>query len=165
MDRPQTLIAQLGLQAHPERGFFSETYRSEQMIESSAHGGKRAASTAVYFLITDEQGSTYLHRLLSDEIFHLYEGGPLEVLMLFPDGQGQVKRLGTNLEADERPQIVIPSGTWFGTALPENVPYCLFGCTVSPGFEFADFALAQGPELAAAYPAFADLIMRMSRVP
>lgn len=165
MDRARTLIAQLGLQAHPERGFYAETYRSDQAVASQVHGGLRAASTAIYFLITAEQGATYLHRLLSDEVFHLYEGGPLTVLMLFPDGRAEVKSLGTNVEAGERPQIVIPAGTWFGTALATGVSHCLFGCTVAPGFEFQDFELAQGPELAKRYPAFASLIARMSRVP
>lgn len=163
MGRAQLLITELGLQAHPERGFFAETYRSRLMTESPIHGGTRAASTAIYFLITAQQGSTYLHRLLSDEIFHLYEGGPLDVLMLSPHGHGEVRRLGNDIAAGERPQIVIPAGTWFGTALPAGAPYCLFGCTVAPGFEFQDFSLAEGPELGLQYPAFADLIARMSR--
>ncbi|MDX2022963.1 MAG: cupin domain-containing protein [Deltaproteobacteria bacterium] len=163
MDRAATLIQKLGLQPHPERGFFAETYRSPQRIDSQLHGGTRAASTAIYFLINAEHGATYLHRLISDEIFHFYEGGPLDVLMLFADGRGEVRRLGTNIEAGERPQIVIPAGTWFGTALPAGVSHCLFGCTVAPGFEFEDFALAQGPELAVRYPSFAGLIARMSR--
>lgn len=163
MSRAQTLIQKLNLQPHPERGYFAETYRSPNNVQSGAHNGVRSASTAIYFLITAEHGATYLHRLLSDEVFHLYEGGPLEVLMLYPDGRGEVRRLGTNLEAGERPQIVIPAGTWFGTALPSEAEHCLFGCTVAPGFEFGDFELAEGPELAQMYSDFAALIARMSR--
>ncbi|MBC8132332.1 MAG: cupin domain-containing protein, partial [Deltaproteobacteria bacterium] len=119
--------------------------------------------TAIYFLITAETPSTYLHRLLSDEVFHLYEGGPLEILRLFPDGASDVVRLGLNLAAGERPQIVVPAGTWFGTELVAGSAHCLVGCTVAPGFDFADFELAEGPELAARYPAVADRIARMSR--
>jgi predicted cupin superfamily sugar epimerase len=96
-------------------------------------------------------------------VFHLYEGGPLDILRLHPDGRGDVAQLGLDLAAGERPQIVIPAGTWFGTELRAGASHCLVGCTVAPGFEFADFELAEGPELAARYPSFADRIARLSR--
>jgi predicted cupin superfamily sugar epimerase len=114
-------------------------------------------------MVTEEQRATYLHRLRSDELFHLYEGGPLDVLLLPPEGEGEVVRLGRDLAAGERPQLVIPAGTWFGTELPPGVPFCLWGCTVAPGFEYQDFDLAEGPELAARYPAHAERIGRMVR--
>jgi predicted cupin superfamily sugar epimerase len=157
------LIRKLGLEPHPERGFFRETYRAAADVQSSRHGGARAASTAIYFLVTAKEPATFLHRLVSDEVFHLYDGGPLEILRLFPDGSWDVAALGMNLEAGERPQVVVPAGTWFGTELRAGAPHCLMGCTVAPGFDFADFELAQGPELAARYPAAADRIRRMSR--
>lgn len=163
VNRAQTLIELLGLVPHPERGHYAETYRASTMVHSPAHAGPRHAATAIYFLITAEQGATFLHRLRSDEVFHLYEGGPLDVLLLGADGLGVCKRLGSNLEAGERPQVVIPAGTWFGTALPPGVSHCLFGCTVAPGFEFEDFDLAAGPELAEQHPEFAALIARMLR--
>ena len=158
-----TLIAQLGLEPHPERGYFRETYRASTVVQSSAHGGARAASTAIYFLVTAKEPSTYLHRLLSDEVFHLYDGGPLEILRLFHDGTWDVARLGRDFKAGERPQVVVPAGTWFGTELAAGASHCLVGCTVAPGFEFRDFELAEGPELAVRYPGAADRIQRMSR--
>lgn len=161
--RVDELIARLGLTPHPERGFFVESYRAGTAVAAPTHRGPRAASTAIYFLITADAPATYLHRLLSDEVFHLYEGGPLNVLRLFPDGTADVAQLGTDLAAGERPQLVIPAGTWFGTELGPGASHCLVGCTVAPGFEFADFELAPGPELAAAYPQVADRITRMSR--
>jgi predicted cupin superfamily sugar epimerase len=159
-DRVQEIIATLGLQPHPERGHFVETYRARERV--GLDRGARAASTAIYFLLSAADRATYLHRLLSDEVFHLYDGGPLDVLLLGSEG-GRVERLGRDLGAGERPQIVIPAGTWFGTELPDGVPFCLWGCTVAPGFEFADFELAQGPELAAQHPRFATMIARMVR--
>jgi predicted cupin superfamily sugar epimerase len=158
------LIHKLGLRPHPERGYYRETYRSTSEVESNRHGGGRAASTAIYFLITAGEPATFLHRLVSDEVFHLYDGGPLEILRLFPDGRWDVAVLGMNLDAGDRPQIVIPAGTWFGTELRAGASHCLVGCTVAPGFEFADFELAQGPELEARYPEAADRIRRMSRI-
>jgi predicted cupin superfamily sugar epimerase len=159
----QSIIERLGLEPHPERGYYRETYRASCSVRSTQHGGPRAASTAIYFLVTAREPVTFLHRLVSDEVFHLYDGGPLEILRLFPDGGWDVAALGMNLDAGERPQVVIPAGTWFGTALRAGAPHCLVGCTVAPGFDFADFELAGGPELEARYPDAADRIRRMSR--
>ncbi len=164
MDRCNELIRTLKLQRHPERGFFAETYRATLSVESPPHGGTRSAGTAIYFLLTSEERSTYLHRLKSDELFHLYEGGPLDVLLLDDrTGKSEVRRLGLNLGEGERPQMVIPAGTWFGTELASNAPYCLWGCTVAPGFDFVDFELAEGPELARRHPTVSDRIARMTR--
>jgi len=156
-------VARLNLAPHPERGYFVETYRSPTAVNAATHAGPRAASTAIYFLIVADAPATFLHRLLSDETFHLYEGGPLDLLLLAPDGSAQVRRLGLNLAAGERPQLTVPAGTWFGTELVPGASHCLVGCTVAPGFEFADFELAEGPELSARYPAVAARIARMSR--
>ena len=161
--RARAIIERLGLQPHPERGYYRETYRAALAVDSAAHGAARSASTAIYFLITAREPVTYLHRLRSDEIFHLYEGGPLEILRLFPDGTWDVALLGMNLDAGERPQVVMPAGTWFGTALGAGAPLCLVGCTVAPGFDFADFELAEGPELEERYPGAASRIRTMTR--
>lgn len=158
--RARELIERLGLIPHPERGHYVETYRAATTVGTPA--GARAASTAIYFLLTAEQRATFLHRLRSDELFHLYEGGPLEVLLLAPDGTSRVDRLGLVGES-ARPQLVIPAGTWFGTELAPGVDHCLWGCTVAPGFSFEDFELAAGPELAARWPDQAARIARMSR--
>jgi predicted cupin superfamily sugar epimerase len=89
--------------------------------------------------------------------------GRSKFLRLFPDGTWDVAVLGMNLDAGERPQVVIPAGAWFGTELRAGASHCLVGCTVAPGFEFADFELAQGPELESRYPGASDRIQRMSR--
>ena len=161
--RAQEIIERLALAPHPERGFFVETFRAASTVSAPTHPAKRSAATAIYFMVTREAPATFLHRLLSDEVFHLYEGGPLDILRLHPDGSADTARLGTNLAEGERPQAVVRAGTWFGTELANDAPYCLVGCTVAPGFEFADFELAEGPELAARYPSVADCIRRMSR--
>jgi uncharacterized protein len=159
----EALIRKLGLEPHPERGYYRETYRSSSEVQSERHGGNRAASTAIYFLVTANEPTTFLHRLVSDEVFHLYDGGPLEIVRLFEDRRWDIAVLGMNLDEGERPQIVIPAGTWFGTELRAGASHCLVGCTVAPGFDFADFEMAQGPELEARYPAVAERIRLMSR--
>jgi len=161
MNRAYELIERLGLAPHPERGFYAETYRAPLTV--SAHGGTRAVSTAIYFLVSREEPTTYLHRLRSDEVFHLYEGGPLDVLLLGDSKGGEVRRLGLDVAAGERPQIIIGGGTWFGVELVLEATHCLFGCTVAPGFDFVDFELADGPELAARHPDHAARIARMVR--
>ncbi|HEY2729347.1 MAG TPA: cupin domain-containing protein [Polyangia bacterium] len=161
--RARELIARLGLAPHPERGYYVETYRSPLVLAGLPHGAPRAASTAIYFLVTRTEPTTFLHRLRSDEVFHLYEGGPLDVLLLRDGSAGEVARLGRDVAAGERPQLVIPAGTWFAVELAAEAPHCLFGCTVAPGFDFADFELARGPELAARFPAHAARIARMAR--
>lgn len=161
--RARQLIEILSLTPHPERGFYSETYRASARVASSSHAGDRSASTAIYFLIVNDEPATSLHRLKSDEVFHLYEGGPLEILQLRADGRVVVSRLGLDIAAGERPQAVVPAGTWFGTELVAGATHCLVGCTVAPGFDFADFELADGPELEAQYPEAADRIRRMRR--
>ena len=164
LSRARFLIEQLGLQPHPERGYYAETYRAATNVRPSGHNLTRSASTAIYFLVTADQPTTDLHRLASDEIFHLYEGGPLDVVRLGPGAAWDVARLGLDLAAGERPQIVIPAGTWFGTELGAGATHCLIGCTVAPGFEFADFELARGhvTDLLVRYPGAADRIRRLS---
>ena len=162
-DRADEIIERLGLQPHPERGYFRETYRASVAVHAGTHDGPRAASTAIYFLVTASEPATHLHRLKSDEVFHLYDGGPLEIMRLFADGRWDAARLGMNFDAGDRPQVVVPAGTWFGTELSADASHCLVGCTVAPGFEFSDFELAQGPELETLYPAAAERIRRMSR--
>src|SRR5436190_20262486 len=152
-DRVQELIDRLGLGPHPERGFYAETHRAAERVRSPSHAGDRSASTAIYFLVSASEPHTFLHRLASDEVFHLYEGGPLDVLRLMPDGSSDVARLGLDVRRGERPQLVLERGTWFGTELCPGASHCLIGCTVAPGFEFEDFELADAAELIRRYPA------------
>ena len=165
--RAGEIIRALGLVPHPERGHYLETHRAETAVVAATHPGPRAASTAIYFLVTAAAPATLLHRLKSDEVFHLYEGGPVDILRLGPGSSCDVARLGRDLAAGQRPQLVVPAGTWFGIELGASAElgpdFALMGCTVAPGFEFADFELAEGPELAVMYPTMAGRIARMSR--
>jgi predicted cupin superfamily sugar epimerase len=153
--RVRSLVEQLGLAPHPEGGYYRETYRAPTEVPARGTGVPRAASTAIYFLVTPEVPATRIHRLRHDEVFHLYEGGPLDIRRFHPDGTSDDVRLGRNLEAGQRPQHV------FGTELVPGAEYCLVGCTVAPGFDFADFEMIEAPELTKKYPARAATIQRM----
>ena len=150
------------MQPHPEGGYFVETYRAAEVLSQSAlparFGGERAFSTAIYFLLESHHVSA-LHRIQSDELWHFYAGGPLEVYVIYPDdGRLEVIRLGADPEAGEVFQAVVPAGTWFGSRPAAGSTYSLVGCTVAPGFDFADFELAERANLLAKCPQHRALI-------
>jgi predicted cupin superfamily sugar epimerase len=140
------LIAQLELVPHPEGGHYRETYRSG--LEVNTPRGPRAASTAILFLLAAGECSRW-HRIASDEAWHHHGGGSLALYELSPQGHGRRIQLGLNLEAGDRPQHVVPAGSWFAAEPLVASPWSLVSCTVAPGFDFADFELAQANDLEA----------------
>lgn len=153
------IIELLGLEPHPaEGGWFVETYRAPEAIAAGAlpdrYRGDRAHGTAIYYLLTPDTFSA-LHRLGSDEVFHFYLGDPVAQLQLFPDGAGRAVTLGADLAAGQRPQQAVPRGVWQGARLCDGGRFALLGCTVAPGFEFADYEHGDRASLTEAYPGFA----------
>lgn len=160
------IIARLNLSPHPkEGGWFRETYRSREALAAGAlparYGAARSVSTAIYYLLTPDTVSA-MHRLASDEVFHFYAGDPVEQLRLFPDGRAGVTILGGDLAAGMAPQSVVPAGVWQGARLIPGGRYALLGCTVAPGFDYADYEHGARAALAAAYPGFAALIAALT---
>lgn len=166
MHDAQYWIDTLKLQPHPEGGYFRETYRSPLPIPQTAlppsFAGDRSASTAIYFLLRGEDFSAF-HRIASDEMWHFYAGDPLSVYAIDSDGQSIEIRLGPNPERGEVFQFVVPAGCWFGSCLTRPDTFALVGCTVAPGFDFADFEMAERSTLLAEYPQHAALIRRLTR--
>ena len=160
IDRAEHLIAALGLSPHPEGGYYGELFRSDAAVHPTDGRGLRAALTTIYFLLPGAAVSRW-HRVQSDEVWHFYEGAPLDLWMLSPDGgQANQHRLGP-LDGAQRPAWTVPGGWW--QAARSTGPYTLVGCTVGPGFDFRDFALAgDQPAVAAAvrarHPALAELL-------
>jgi uncharacterized protein len=105
-----------------------------------------------------------MYRLKCDEIYHFYLGDPAEMLQHSPDGTGEIITIGPYLLADMRPQVLVPRGVWQGSRLAPGGRYALLGCTVAPGFDFADFEQGKREELVGQYPAYADLIAALTRV-
>jgi len=165
----QKLIAQLGLEKIPVEGaWFQVTYGSADHLPAAAlparYGSPRVAGTAIYALVTRDDFSA-LHRLKTDEIWHFYVGDPIELLLLHPDGRTEVILLGADLAAGQRPQFTVPAGVWMGARpLPATAEaYALFGCTMAPGFDYADFEPGYRDELERAYPARRELIAQLTR--
>lgn len=161
------LVKELQLQPHPEGGFFRETYRSDLNLstpwEKENANSRRSLSTAIIFLITAGNFSAF-HRIKSDECWHFYSGQPLLVHQISPDGIYSCIQLGNRGGEGQIFQYVVPAGYWFASEVGTKTGYALVGCTVAPGFDFADFELAQRDELIQAYPNFAVLIERLTRV-
>jgi hypothetical protein len=129
----EDIVRLLGMSPHPEGGWYVETFRD-------APDGGRGHSSAIYYLLGAGDCSAW-HRVTdAAEVWHHYAGGPL-ALTISPNGHDAVAhRLGTNLLAGERPQVVVPAGQW-QTAEPLGV-WTLVGCTVAPGFSFEGFEMA-----------------------
>jgi predicted cupin superfamily sugar epimerase len=149
-----------------EGGYFSETYRSSEMIPQEClqgrYSGPRTVGTCIYYLLEPNTFSE-LHRVASDEIFHFYLGDPVEMLQLWPDGSAKQVLIGSDIERGMAPQVVVPHGVWQGARLVAGGAVALLGCTVSPGFEYADYKSGSGQLLSEAYPEHRDLICALTR--
>jgi predicted cupin superfamily sugar epimerase len=150
-----------------EGGYFRETYRSTLTLPAgalpAAYGGDRHVSTAIYYLLTPDTFSA-IHRVKSDEVFHFYAGDAVEMLQLWPDGSGKTLTIASDLADGHEPQVIVPAGVWQGCRLAHGGDWALMGCTVAPGFEYADYEAGKRAELTAAYPKFAELIASLTRL-
>jgi predicted cupin superfamily sugar epimerase len=159
-------IERLQLEAHPEGGYFRQTYRSDLVIAREAlpagFTGARSASTAICFLLEGKNFSAF-HRLRSDEVWHFYVGSPLVVDVIAPSGARSAILLGNDLEAGQVPQAVVPAGCWFASHVADWKSFAVVGCTVAPGFDFEDFEMGKQAELVAKYPQHRDVIERLTR--
>jgi uncharacterized protein len=157
--RVSELIRLLDLKPHPEGGFFRETWRSAVRVAVDQRPS-RSAVTSIYFLLA-AGGFSAWHRVLADEVWHWYEGEPLELLLASPDfGSTQTHGLGP-VGADTEPVVTVPAG-WWQAAHPSG-DYALCGCTVAPGFEFEDFTFlrespAASDALFAAHPEWVSFL-------
>ena len=178
----QRVIELLQLQPHPEEGgYFRETYRSDERIPSDAlptryvaptqTGAGRSHATHIYYLLTPETYSQ-LHLVESDEAFHFYLGDPIEQLRLQPDGSHETVLIGCDLEAGHRPQSIVPRGVWQGARLAPlmgepaetttgTFGFALVGCSVAPGFDFADYRGPGRALLIERYPEARAMIERL----
>lgn len=156
MPTAREIITRLGLVPLTiEGGYFRETYRAPLKLAAGAlpaeYGSDRNVSTCIYYLLTPDTFSA-IHRVKSDEVFHFYAGEAVEMLQLGPDGKAQVVTIHNDLAAGRVPQVVVPAGVWQGCRLIPGGSWALMGCTVAPGFDYADFELADRAELLAQYP-------------
>ena len=157
------VIAQLGLLPHPEGGYYKETYRSSSTTINTMNNASRSLSTGIYFLLTADNFSA-LHKIQSDEMWHFYAGDTIEIVEIDAFGHLILTKLGNQFNEGEVPQYVVKAGHWFGSRVYAEGNAGLVGCTVSPGFDFADFEMGKQTDLINAYPQHRTLIASMTRI-
>ncbi len=155
------IIHTLAIEPHPvEGGYYRRTYTAQDSIALAR--GARPLGSAIYYLL--EPGTfSEMHRLQSDEIFHFYLGDPVEMLQLWPDGTATTITLGQQIAHGQQLQTLVPAGVWQGTRLLADGQFALLGCTVTPGFDFADYTRGSFQALAEQWPLQSTLIRQLTR--
>lgn len=166
MNLIQKLISHYHLQPHPEGGWYRQTYKSDETIAADAlperFGGSRSFYTAIYFLLAKGDFSAF-HRIKSDECWHFYAGGPLHIYIIKKNGELEMITMGNDIAKGQLFQFVVPAGCWFASRPASGSEFCFAGCTVSPGFEFEDFELADANKLCKTFPLHAEIIKELCR--
>lgn len=156
-------IDKLGLLSHPEGGYFIEVYRSKGSIFQNSlpkeFNGDRSYSTSIYFLLKEGQKSAF-HRIKSDELWHFYDGDPVIIYVINAEGNLYEMKLGLDPDKGYFPQVTIPANSWFAAKTLGS--FTLAGCTVSPGFDFNDFELADKKALKLEFPEHGALINKFT---
>ncbi len=160
------LVRRFQLKAHPEGGFYAETYRSPDVIPvhclPEGVMGAKNVCTAILYLLAGSDFSA-LHRIRQDEMWHFYLGGPLRLVMISPEGKLTEVLLGQNVAAGEYVQYVVPAGYWFGARPVDATAFSFVGCTVAPGFDFDDFELGDRAELLEDFPRHKETVLSYTR--
>lgn len=151
----EKLINDLNLTAHPEGGYYSETYRSEISLD-----GSRSIMTSIYFLLPSSHVSKF-HRIKSDELWFFHLGSSL-IIHSIVDGKHIEFKLGNDFENGEYPQYLVPGGTIFGSSVMKENSFALVSCVVAPGFDFDDFELLRYEQLNKDYPKLEEIIKRLT---
>ena len=155
----QAILDHYHLYTLPVEGtFYRETYRSP--LHTSMGGSAGTAIIGLY--CADPLSVSCFHRLTYDEVWHVYGGDPFRLYLLHPDRSSEVVIMGSDPLAGQQVQVVIPAGTWQAGELIPGGRYALFGCTMAPGFEAADFEAGIAADLIAEYSTQADAIQRLS---
>ncbi|MFN3996204.1 cupin domain-containing protein [Algoriphagus sp.] len=156
--RVAELVRILDMKAHPEGGFYSETYRAEPEIETE--NGNRQLMTSIYFLLRSQDVS-HFHRIKSDELWFWHEGSPLSVHLLGDNGH-EILKLGPVSESETFPQHLVRANTIFGSSVDQPDSYSLVSCVVGPGFDFRDFELFQAKDLLPLFPKAKEIIRKLT---
>lgn len=141
MMNKEEIIQQLNLVEHIEGGYFAEIYRSHEQIATPRDGNLRNLCTSIYYLLTADRPIDYLHKNKSDIIHYFHGGDPITYIVIYPEGEVKTQKLGFNLKAGEKPQLLVEGGCW-KTAFLEKGEYGLLGEAVAPGFDYRDLEIA-----------------------
>jgi uncharacterized protein len=162
--KAQKYIKQLQLKKHPEGGYYREVYRSGELILPEhlpkRYKSSRNFSTSIYFLLEGKQFSSF-HILKSDELWHFYDGSTVLLYIINQKGELIIRKLGKKKDCEL--QLTIEKQNWFAAEVEDKKSFSLFGCTVSPGFDFDDFELGQRDDLIKKFPQHTSIIKRLTK--
>ena len=166
MSESADIIEHLNLQRHPEGGWFSEAYRSQDIIESESlpegYSSAHCFGTSIYFLL-DKADFSAFHRIRSDETWHFYLGSAIVIHCISPDGTYSPVELGRDIRKGQVLQYTIPRNCWFAAGNLDKNTFSLVGCTVAPGFDYSDFELGKKESLINSFPQHQALIREFTR--
>jgi hypothetical protein len=155
-------ISKLNLEKHPEGGYFVESYKSLELVNSPKYHGPRHVCTAIYYLLVGDKFSSF-HVMKSDELWHFYAGSSLTLYIIEPNGKLSEITLGENINNGHIFQAAVKSGCWFAAAVDDYNSYSLVGCTVSPGFDYQDWKIGDMKTLTKLYPQHKSIIEKYTR--
>jgi len=160
-------VQHLNLLPHPEGGWYSEVYRSEEILQlvslPQRYSSEHCFSTSIYFLLEKDDFSAF-HRITSDETWHFYLGSPVVLYTIDTDGSVNSVILGNDFSKGQQLQFTIRRNKWFAASCTKEDDYSLVGCTVAPGFDYSDFELGKRNELLKMYPQHTQLISEYTRI-
>lgn len=166
LEKAKMYIDKLQLQPHPEGGYYKEIYRAGEMILvenlPGSYKGNRNISTSIYFLLHQKDFSVF-HKLKSDELWHFYDGSTVKISVIDKNGKFVEIFLGKKIAEGEVFQTVIEKNCWFAAELVDKKSFALVGCTVSPGFDFQDFEMADCEKLISKFPEYENRINPLCR--
>lgn len=154
-------ITHLDMAAHPEGGYYKQSFVSSEKVKTATHPAERNLYTSIYFLLRS-QDISHFHRLKSDELWYFHAGNAVTVHILDVEGNYRAEKLGLDLAVGERPQVLVEKGSIFGSTVEAEDSFSLVGCMVSPGFDFADFELLLQAELLELYPDQGKIIKKLA---
>jgi predicted cupin superfamily sugar epimerase len=146
-----------------EGGYFAGIYESQLHIPDNdlpgfpSTGNSRSLCGAIYYFL-DDKGPSVMHRVTGDMIYHFYNGHPVQMLLLYPDGHSEVCVFSNNIQTSGNPMKSIPGGTWLGSRLITGGKYALMGVTMAPGFHPNDYTIGKRSELIEKFPSQKQLI-------
>ena len=162
----EQLVEQLGLQPHPEGGYYREVFRASTTVEHpgipAGEDARRCGGSLIYYLLEPGDFSAFHRVRWTDEIWHFYAGGPIELHTIDDSGTHSFATIHNSLGKTE-PTFVVPAGHWQAARLADDYGWALCGCTVAPGFEFADYEMPSRAELQRRFPAHAAIIETLTR--
>ncbi len=157
------IIKTLKLEAHQEGGWYRRVYCSEATLSPEVIGnytGPRPLATSTYYMMTNENFSAF-HRLKFDERWYHHSGDVVNIVMLLPDGKLKTMELGP-AEKGFEPQVNVPGNIWFAAQPKDPGTWALVSCSMSPGFDYSDFELAEYIDLMRAYPEYRGIIEKLT---